>query len=219
MRLTIKRWRHRVLHLWEIKRPGWTSQSSFIFCQNDSSSCSSTTVLTLLFVPQFRSPGSRFCSSFWTLGWGEPAVPAVPGLRDLGPPHLGAGQVDPGLTGAALDHRPAAVGLPTVASDLRLLLLEVIWDKSWGESQSLDVLCWAYLSSCHHQRCPGWRGDGGGEGWCRGRSRRGRRRDCCRPYCRGESWCASVWPALRRSSHSQGSACRTRGNLQRTGRA
>ena len=54
-------------------------------------------------------------------------VPTVPDLRDLTPAHLGAGEVDPGLTGGTLYHGPPAVWLPTVASDLAcLLLLQVI---------------------------------------------------------------------------------------------
>ena len=77
----------------------------------------------LLFSPELSFPAPRSGSSLCTLGL---AVLAVPGVRDVVPLHLGAGEVDPGLTRAALYHRPPSVGLTTVASDLLVLILEVI---------------------------------------------------------------------------------------------
>jgi len=50
----------------------------------------------------------------------------VPGVGDVGPLDLGTGQVYPGLAGAALDHGPPAVRLPTVAGDLLVLLVKLI---------------------------------------------------------------------------------------------
>ena len=77
----------------------------------------------LLFSPELSFPAPRSGSSLCTLGL---AVLAVPGVRDVVPLHLGAGEVDPGLTGAALYHGPPTVWLPTVASDLAILVVQVI---------------------------------------------------------------------------------------------
>ena len=76
-----------------------------------------------LFAPELSFPPPRFCCPLCTLGRAELTVP---GVGDVGPLHLGTGQVDPGLTGGALYHRSPSVRLPTVTGDLLVLILQVI---------------------------------------------------------------------------------------------
>ena len=101
----------------EIKRGlgWWTSQPPLVLGQHSKRVLSS--------VPQLRLPRPRSSPSLAGPGGAELAVP---GVGYGGPLDLGTGEVDPDLTGAALDHRPTSVGLAAVAGDLLVLLLKLV---------------------------------------------------------------------------------------------